>query len=123
MQYTSTRVCPQCLSESVVYRTGMDTVGRQYCCLDCGHQFGLVVESVQQPVPPVTPLYGWVCPKCGRVNAPHVSYCDCPNINSITTDPIMFINTSICDKVPASASTSQNFSNITAHNTGGSKND
>ena len=29
--------------------------------------------------------YGWVCPKCGRVNAPHRDFCDCsgnrnPNI-------------------------------------------
>lgn len=20
---------------------------------------------------------GWLCPRCGRVNAPHINYCDC----------------------------------------------
>lgn len=35
--------------------------------------------------PPSTLNYGWICPKCGKVNAPHRNFCDCsggysPNI-------------------------------------------
>ena len=22
-------------------------------------------------------MYGWICPKCGKVNAPHRDFCDC----------------------------------------------
>ena len=24
-----------------------------------------------------TTMYGWICPKCGKVNAPHRNFCDC----------------------------------------------
>jgi len=27
--------------------------------------------------------YGWICPKCGRVNAPWKDSCDCDNYNMI----------------------------------------
>lgn len=27
--------------------------------------------------PPSTLNYGWICPKCGKVNAPHRNFCDC----------------------------------------------
>lgn len=27
--------------------------------------------------PPSTLNYGWICPKCGKVNAPHRDFCDC----------------------------------------------
>jgi hypothetical protein len=35
--------------------------------------------------PPTKSNYGWICPKCGKVNAPHRDFCDCsgglnPNI-------------------------------------------
>lgn len=44
------------------------------------------------PPPPAT---GWVCPRCGRVNAPWVAHCDCtqdvwpswPQTPPWTTDP------------------------------------
>ena len=37
------------------------------------------------PATDKTTMYGWICPKCGRVNAPHRNFCDCsgnhnPNI-------------------------------------------
>lgn len=35
----------------------------------------LTVEAVPPVKPPMQ--YGWVCPKCGRVNAPWVSSCAC----------------------------------------------
>ena len=35
----------------------------------------LTIEAVPPVKPPVQ--YGWVCPKCGRVNAPWVSQCGC----------------------------------------------
>ena len=41
-----------------------------------------------QPINPnestkgVVSIYGWICPRCGRVNAPHKDSCDC-NINII----------------------------------------
>ena len=30
--------------------------------------------------------YGWICPKCGKVNAPHINSCNCSNITTITYD-------------------------------------
>lgn len=27
--------------------------------------------------PPTKSNYGWICPKCGKVNAPHRNFCDC----------------------------------------------
>ena len=41
-----------------------------------------------QPINPnestkgVVSIYGWICPRCGRVNAPHKDSCDC-NVNII----------------------------------------
>ena len=49
-----------------------------------------------QPINPnentkgVVSIYGWICPRCGKVNAPHKDYCDCNssiNITTYGTDP------------------------------------
>ena len=39
------------------------------------------VEVTPKYTEPITPNYqqGWICPKCGRVNAPWVSSCPCYN--------------------------------------------
>ena len=29
------------------------------------------------PATDKTTMYGWICPKCGKVNAPHRDFCDC----------------------------------------------
>jgi len=53
-------------------------------CVKCGKQLGSIyytidnqpwcsgcfVKSQQLPT-------GWVCPRCGRVNAPHIDQCPC----------------------------------------------
>lgn len=78
----------------------------QLCCGSCGHYFssGIKTEWIDKDaldkvwehvqsildIPkvgdwPVTPIpnypgnmnYGWICPKCGKVNAPHRDFCDC----------------------------------------------
>ena len=47
----------------------------------------LTVEAVPPVKPPMQ--YGWVCPCCGRVNAPWVSQCSCSDISfmKISTSP------------------------------------
>lgn len=80
-------------------------------CVDCGnHFFSGVVETytpmIRDPLPgevpcigdplpgtlnpwgPVEPApikqYGWICPKCGRVLAPHMDTCKFCGVNSVT---------------------------------------
>lgn len=28
--------------------------------------------------------YGWICPRCGKVYAPHIASCDCVNLRVMT---------------------------------------
>ena len=32
--------------------------------------------------------YGWICPKCGRVHAPHINTCPCSEHKDYWTQPI-----------------------------------
>ena len=32
--------------------------------------------------------YGWICPECGRVNAPHIDTCPCSEHKDYWTQPI-----------------------------------
>lgn len=53
----------------------------EYFCSDCKLGFNDLVyrpQSCDMPLPQGFGMqYGWVCPKCGRVNAPHISQCPC----------------------------------------------
>ena len=52
-------------------------------CKDCGHLFTLPKEIPDEEMPVLTVpkttviKYGWVCPRCGKVNSPFVDHCDC----------------------------------------------
>lgn len=41
---------------------------------------------------------GWICPKCGRVNAPWVAYCPCTNTWVIPPQPYTYVT---IDGVPS----------------------
>jgi hypothetical protein len=64
-----------------------------YWCVRCGKQIGAVDGCHCPPAiqPPPLPQYGWICPKCGRGNAPFKMSCDCTAItiygNTYTTAP------------------------------------
>lgn len=45
-------------------------------------------DPINIPNSPNTLNYGWICPKCGRVLAPHVS--SCPNCSPATTINITY---------------------------------
>lgn len=71
-----------------------------YCILDSAgrHQYGCPYY-VAAPLTPVVPdrwepsnlpakpymAYGWVCPRCGAVNAPYRDKCDCAAGGKIVT--------------------------------------
>lgn len=97
--------CPHCGSTNIEadYSVVLTSLPPQYnCrCKDCKGTFfsGQIKQENQNinpafPLGPQTPLtpntpyqpdkpndgygnYGWICPKCGKVNAPHRDFCDC----------------------------------------------
>ena len=39
-------------------------------------------------------VYGWVCPRCGKVHAPHIPACDCPLPSGVsTTGDVTYVHT------------------------------
>ena len=62
------------------------TTGGNYVCDKCCFAVNDLVyrpQSCDMPLPQGFGMqYGWICPKCGRVNAPHVSQCPCNNYSN-----------------------------------------
>lgn len=97
--------CPHCGSANIEadYSAVLTSMPPQYSCRckDCkGTFFSGQIKQENQNINPVFPLgpqtpltpntpyqpdksdygygnYGWICPKCGKVNAPHRDFCDC----------------------------------------------
>ena len=96
--------CPYCGSANIEadYSIVLTSLPPQYnCrCKICGKTFysGQITDKSTEippthitPDPPITQPntpyqlkpdygygnYGWICPKCGKVNAPHRDFCDC----------------------------------------------
>ena len=59
-------------------------------------------------------MYGWVCPKCGKVNAPHRDFCDCSGNHNPN---IVYCNGTGSNPNPAPSITI--FSNTTKENNNG----
>jgi hypothetical protein len=62
------------------------------CALPAMHGPGVCARCSRMQYPPawLTEQYGsgmgWTCPKCGRVNAPHVAECPCSPVVTYTHD-------------------------------------
>lgn len=85
----TTMLCPKCGGKHTAFNKMcvLTTYPEQYqykCC-NCGHRW---TDFKAQPLGPmqgwpnleyedVTPIgqMGWICPKCGRVYAPHMDWC------------------------------------------------
>lgn len=83
--------CPNCGSTKTVCDMMLTTNPPipQYKCKDCGRTFtgdpfkkkGTEKEdennNFSKPAETTPVHYGWICPRCGKVNAPFVVKCDC----------------------------------------------
>ena len=74
--------------------------------------------GVQSSYMPVQPQQGWECPRCGKINAPWISQCNCPRNNwtiswsagSTTANPLPdnpYVTTSVtrAENIPSTPTT------------------
>ncbi len=79
--------CPKCGSTNVDNHAMLtcNPPIPQYECKDCGHLFTLPREDPNKETMPTLTIpnkelvikYGWVCPRCGKVNSPFTKQCNC----------------------------------------------
>lgn len=59
----------------------ISTTGGNYHCPKCGFAVNDLVyrlQSCDMPLPQSFGVqYGWICPRCGKVNSPDTRSCDC----------------------------------------------
>jgi DNA-directed RNA polymerase subunit RPC12/RpoP len=53
-------------------------------------------------------LYGWICPRCGKVHSPYSTQCDCPP-SSIISNSVTYTYTLNCDKCGKSYNSDEAF--------------
>jgi predicted amidophosphoribosyltransferase len=58
-------------------------------CKGCSRYIEVFGKENNMPIPAI---YGWVCPKCGRILAPHVSVCPCCEDFKITCNNYNSVN-------------------------------
>lgn len=67
----------------------MSKTGGNYYCPKCGFAVNDLVyrpQSCDMPLPENFGVrYGWICPRCGKVNSPDTRICDCTYSNTIET--------------------------------------
>lgn len=67
----------------------ISTTGGNYYCPKCGFTVNDLVyrfQSCDIPLPQgFGARYGWICPRCGKVNSPDTRSCDCTYSNTIET--------------------------------------
>ena len=95
------KCCPKCESKNIEYDSAMVLTSyppKYSCrCNSCGEYFFSDMDSVTNmtspnicdPLPGQASYFGgnqgWICPKCGRVMAPHMDYCKfCSSSNEVT---------------------------------------
>lgn len=75
--------CNQCGADMVSATNG------SYYCPKCGCAVNDLVYRFQRcdiPLPQgFGARYGWICPRCGKVNSPDTRSCDCTYSNTIET--------------------------------------
>ncbi len=116
--WSGDHTCPKCGGTDIEYDAGMVLTSyppqAQLRCKSCKHQFnsgfqaewtdndslskqwqhdqsilGIPQVGDLPPAPALSsPNYGWICPKCGRVLAPHVN--SCPYCSESTTINITY---------------------------------
>lgn len=69
----------------ICQRCGKYKYGHQYVHVDSLCRCPPMPPLDPAPEPPKQYAEGWVCPKCGRVNAPWVSTCGCPVYTTTAT--------------------------------------